>query len=254
MTPYYEKDGIQIYCGEARGLLVQLPELFDALITDPPYSSGGAFRSDRNQDPATKYCQGGETLGRPSFSGDSRDQRGWLAWCSLWMSEAAHRMKKGSYVCCFTDWRMLPVCTDAVQAAGFSWRGVVSWDKGRSARAPHKGYFRHQCEYVVWGSLGPLAVAVHDGPYDGSHTIPVLQADKHHMTGKPVRLMRELVRIVAPGGLILDPFMGSGTTLVAAKQLGRRAVGIELEERYCEIAAKRLEATVRDPEVQKELA
>jgi site-specific DNA-methyltransferase (adenine-specific) len=61
------------------------------------------------------------------------------------------------------------------------------------------------------------------------------------MTEKPIELMRELVSLFTdPGELILDPFMGSGTTLRAAKDLGRRAIGIELEEKYCEIAVQRL--------------
>ncbi|MEN6535586.1 MAG: DNA methyltransferase [Bryobacteraceae bacterium] len=59
-----------------------------------------------------------------------------------------------------------------------------------------------------------------------------------HPTQKPIRLLRRMVR--KTDGLILDPFMGSGTTLVAAKQLGRRAIGIEIEEKYCEIAVRRL--------------
>ena len=62
-----------------------------------------------------------------------------------------------------------------------------------------------------------------------------------HPTVKPTDLMRYLCRLVTPpGGIVLDPFMGSGTTLVAAKLEGRKAIGIELEEEYCEIAAKRL--------------
>ena len=62
-----------------------------------------------------------------------------------------------------------------------------------------------------------------------------------HPTVKPIALMRYLCRLITPpGGTILDPFMGSGTTLRAAKDLGRQSIGIEIEERYCEIAARRL--------------
>lgn len=67
------------------------------------------------------------------------------------------------------------------------------------------------------------------------------KVNSEHPTGKPLRLITQLVTLFSdPGELILDPFMGSGTTLRAAKDLGRRAIGIEIEERYCEIAVKRL--------------
>ena len=73
-----------------------------------------------------------------------------------------------------------------------------------------------------------------------------------HPTQKPVRLMRELVGLFSsPGQVVLDPFMGSGTTLVAAKKLGRKAIGIEIEEKYCEIAAKRLSQEVFDFRAEK---
>jgi site-specific DNA-methyltransferase (adenine-specific) len=68
-----------------------------------------------------------------------------------------------------------------------------------------------------------------------------LQADKFHLTGKPVRLMAELVRPVVPGGIILDPFTGSGSTGVAAVMSGRRFIGVEREGVYIEIARARLE-------------
>jgi DNA modification methylase len=83
----------------------------------------------------------------------------------------------------------------------------------------------------------------------GSHavwTYPIVAGGSHnparlHTTQKPEQLMSHLVSMFTdPGDTVLDPFMGSGTTLVAAKRLGRKAIGIELEEKYCEIAAKRL--------------
>jgi site-specific DNA-methyltransferase (adenine-specific) len=91
------------------------------------------------------------------------------------------------------------------------------------------------------GIEGRGALAEHDGPFDGCIQATVLQADKFHLTGKPTALMRELVRPVAPGGIVLDPFMGSGTTGVAAVQSGRRFFGIEREAAYVEIARERLE-------------
>lgn len=213
----------------------------DALITDPPYSSGGMTRSDRTQAPDNKYCQNGETLGRATFTGDNRDGRAWHYWMSLVLSECQRIVKPGGYVLTFTDWRMLPTITDAIQSGGFVWRGIIAWDKGRGARAPHTGYFKHQCEYIAWGSNGTLAKSTHGGPFDGCIRETVKQSDKHHMTGKPTDLMRQLVQCVPPGGVVLDPFMGSGTTGVACMMEGREFIGIEKEPAYHAIAERRIQ-------------
>jgi DNA modification methylase len=79
------------------------------------------------------------------------------------------------------------------------------------------------------------------GGHHGYWEYGVEKLERYHPTQKPEPLMTEIVRLFTdPGEKILDPFMGSGTTLVAAKRLGRKAIGIELEEKYCEIAAQRL--------------
>jgi site-specific DNA-methyltransferase (adenine-specific) len=228
---------------QAHDALAALRELesesIDAVITDPPYSSGGAFRGDRMNDTTSKYVQTGTALERPDFSGDNRDQHAYEFWCVLWMSECLRIAKPGSPILVFTDWRQLPVTCDAIQAAGWVWRGIVPWDKGEGTR-PMMGRFRSQAEFVVWGSRGPMAFERGVGVLPGAYQIPVLQADKHHITGKPTKLMRHLVRKCAPGGLILDPFAGSGTTGVGAAAEGYHFLGIEREPAYVEIARQRI--------------
>ncbi len=231
--------------GESLPALMSMPnESVDAVVTDPPYSSGGYSRDDKARPPAEKYQNGGTAVTYPPFSGDSRDQRSYLAWCSLWIAECVRLLKPGGYFMAFTDWRQLPIMSDAVQAGGVFWRGIVAWDKGRGSRAPHKGYFRHQCEYILWGTKGPAVQLTHDGPFDGCIQEPIRRGDKHHVTGKPTALMRELVRPIVPNGIVLDPFAGSGSTGVGAVMSGRQFVGIEREAAYVEIARKRLAACI----------
>lgn len=177
---------------------------------------------------------------RASFSGDNLDGRSWSHWCALWAAQARRLTRPRGYCLMFTDWRQLPTASDALQFGGWVWRGLIPWDKGAGARAPHTGYFRHQCEYIVWGTSGVSRAAKWGGPWPGVFRFPVLQSDKHHMTGKPTPLMAELVQCAPPGGLVLDPFAGSGSTAVASLRTGRKCIAIEREEAYCAIAAERL--------------
>lgn len=124
----------------------------------------------------------------------------------------------------FIDWRMLPTMTDAVQAGGWIWRGIVPWYK--PVCRPQLGRFRNACEFAVWAP-------------------PVPSAGREHVAQKPLSVMRELVQIVVPGGLVLDPFAGAGTTGLAALAEGRRFLGIEMHPAYAAIARRRLGAAAR---------
>ncbi|WLD11895.1 DNA-methyltransferase [Planctellipticum variicoloris] len=242
MRPFFENAQTRLFHAEIHEALPQLaPASYDAVITDPPYCSGGTTAGERRRSPEDKYSQDGELRGRPSFGGDLKDQRSFTWWCQQWLIDCRRLLKPGGYCLVFIDWRQLPAMTDAFQAADLTWRGIIAWDKGSGARAPHKGYFRHQCEYLVWGTKGACPQATHAGPFDGCYSVGVRKADKHHLTGKPTELLRELVQVVPPGARILDPFAGSGTTLVAAQELGRPADGIEREREYCEISRGRLQ-------------
>jgi site-specific DNA-methyltransferase (adenine-specific) len=243
---------VQLYHGEALAILRELPTAsVDAVNTDPPYSSGGAMRGDRAQATTTKYSLGKSWPNRDGvssrpvrayegFTGDTRDQRGYLVWCTLWMTECQRVLKPGGTFATFTDWRQLPTTTDAVQAGGLVWRAVAVWDKG--VGRPVKGRFRNHVEYVVWATNGP-----HSDPQDVYPSTILRRSSptsrsRVHLTEKPVDLIADLLALTPAGCTVLDPFMGSGTTGIAAVQSGRSFIGIELAEHYHEIAAARLAA------------
>lgn len=224
-----------------------LPELrgVEGVITDPPYSSGGMVRGDRaGMSTKAKYLQSdsGNRDRLVEFSGDNRDQRGFHFWSALWASAAMRASAPGAVACFFTDWRQLPVSTDYMQAGGWVWRGIVPWAK--PSFRPQMGRFGAQCEYVVWGSNGPLpterAVGCLPGFFDQGSP-----QEREHITQKPTDLMQEIVQIVPAGGLVLDPFMGSGTTGVAAVMTGRAFIGIELAAEHFDVACRRIEQAYR---------
>lgn len=228
---------VELRHGDALVLLREVEsESVDLVLTDPPYSSGGMFRGDRMGSTSTKYVQTGTIARRADFDGDTRDQRGFLAWASLWLAECWRATRVGGSCLVFTDWRQLPTMTDAVQAGGWLWRGIVVWDKTNIAR-PRSG-FSARAEYLVWGTRGPFDAEVY---LQGVITAAAPRGDeRRHMTEKPVGLLEQLVAIAPPGGLVLDPFVGSGSTLDAARNCGRRALGFELNDEHLETAGERL--------------
>jgi site-specific DNA-methyltransferase (adenine-specific) len=231
-----------LYLGDCRDILPTLPKV-DAVITDPPYSSGGMVRGDRNRATSEKYQHGDTEKLMPEFGGDSRDQRGYLAWCGLWMEEARRVTPAGAAFIVFTDWRQLPVVTDAVQVGGWVWRGIAAWDKGTAIPQPNS--LLAQCEYIVWGTNGPRVTDYKGGAYLPGCFRVNSPKEREHITEKPVALLEELVKIVPGGAAVLDPFMGSGTTGVACMNLGRSFIGIEREPKYFDIACRRIEDAQR---------
>lgn len=227
--------------GDCLSVLQQLPTgCIGAVVTDPPYSSGGFTRGDRTQDTRTKYTSGADYA--PNFSGDNRDQRGFLAWCALWLGEAQRAAMLGAPVVQFTDWRQLPTTTDSLQAGGWIWRGVFVWSKGNACR-PQMGRFRNACEYAAWGTNGPALDLEAVGCLPGVlEAVPPNGEERVHLTQKPVPVMEAVCAIAPPSSIILDPFCGSGTTGVAALRLGRRFIGIEKDAHYAAVARERLAA------------
>ena len=109
------------------------PNTFDAVITDPPYASGGRTQAEKNKSTARKYSSMGENA-PPPFDGDAKDQRSWTRWAAEWLYEARKVCKSGAPVCMFIDWRQLPAATDALQWAGWICGAPLSGIRATAAR------------------------------------------------------------------------------------------------------------------------
>lgn len=236
---------MQLLRGDCLELMKDIPDSsVDMVLTDPPYSSGGLFAGDRKNSTRTKYTDSDYNGAArfQNFSGDNMDQRSFTEFMRMVLTKARQKSRPEAVAAVFVDWRNLPALTDAVQAAGWIWRGVVVWDKGTSRNIP--GRFRPDCEYVVWCTNGPKNVswktgqAALPGCY---HVKSVSTQKKHHQTEKPVELLEKLLAICPAGGIVLDPFMGSGSTGVACVNMDRSFIGMELDPEYFETAKRRIE-------------
>jgi site-specific DNA-methyltransferase (adenine-specific) len=240
LTPYYEGDGIKLYHGDCSEVLPELGVIADACITDPPYGETShawdtwpagwpALVAQVLPDLASMWCFGSLRM----FFDRLSDFDGWrLAQDVIW--------DKGDGSCLSGD-RFLRTHEYATHWYRGAW-GETYHDQQRE---PHGGVRketrRKSIAASTYGSLG-YAEYVDDG-----HRIvrSVLRSSRpsplRHPTEKPVGVLEPLIRYSCPeGGTVLDPFAGSGSTLEAARRTGRRAVGVEASEAYCEAIAARL--------------
>lgn len=216
IQPYYEEAGITIYNCDCRDILPSLAKV-DLVLTDPPY--GLAFATNR----------GFATWDKTQIANDgSTELRDWaMAYCSTVPQIV------------FGSWKIQRPANV---------RGVLIWDKGPASGMGDLSFpWKPSWEeiYVIGqGFSGDRT----EGVLKGFTTVTWESAGRAHPNQKPVSLLKHLIG-KTEAQLILDPFMGSGTTLRAAKDLGRKAIGIEIEEKYCEIAANRLRQEVLKFEV-----
>jgi DNA modification methylase len=238
MKPYYDSGGITIYHGDCLEVLPQLEQV-DHVITDPPYGRDIYLRM-RNQDSAggnrRHKIKGEDSLiaMRAGAIGSIDDL---LIPSSV---EMALLTKRWALV--FSDVENCHRWRDGMEAGGHRYVRTGAWIKPdampqMTGDRPGVGFepctITHAQGRMRWNGGGYQALWTHN----------IVKGDERpdHPCPKPLSLMRQLVeQFTDPDELILDPFMGSGTTLRAAKDLGRRAIGIEIEEKYCEIAVKRL--------------
>lgn len=238
--------GWTMVCADSLAWLADQPSSrrFGAVITDPPYSSGGLHRSDRTTPAHTKYVRTGAAIRGVSFDGDARDQWSYFGWVALWLAHAYRLARVSAPVCIFSDWRQLAVTMSALQAGGFVLRGVAPWCKTRPR--PRMGGFAQSAEFVAWGSRGALPARTSVGVLEGHWLVPTVHfRRREHITQKPDELLERIVRIAPPRAEVLDPFAGGGSTGVGCIRSGRRFLGIESNPKIFALACRRLRAAER---------
>jgi DNA modification methylase len=219
-APYYADDLVTIYHGDSREIVTSLDRV-DAVITDPPFFMPAAHFQSR-----VKWQR---SWGDVSILGTF-----WAATLDLLLP----RLKETGHLVTFCNGDSYPVFYPEMYRR-FDILKCLVWDKG------HVGLgriWRHQHELAIAARWPESFVDIGGKLYSDVIKVKATPpADRDHPVEKPTALLREVIEPITPrGGSILDPFMGGGTTLLAARDLGRRAIGIEIEERYCEVAARRL--------------
>lgn len=237
MTPWKRKEVI----GEATLLLGDCLEILPtlsgvaAVVTDPPY----------------KVTSGGFGALEGGFSGwikDSYDNKGAIVACNLdwpdWLNLIPACLRDDAHAYIFSNDRNLSIARDAAEAAGLKFHRLLVWDK--KTALPNRWY-QQTCEFVLFMRKGK-AFQINDPSSKALQTI--FQRDEsEHPTEKPVDLCRMYIEnSTTPGELVLDPFLGSGTTGVAAVKSGRAFVGIEIEPKWFDVACRRIEKAIREPD------
>ena len=215
MKPYFQDDAVTIYLGDCREILPSLPKV-DLVLTDPPY---GISQEDNGLRELTyDFTDNPELVFEilPLL----KPTNAFYIWChSKQASFIEQELEKRKYLTRCLVWvKQNPT--------------VMNGDK----------LWVQSTELCIYGKI---CGGTHNGGLQYGHFVDSPDTPRYHPTQKPLAIIeRQILASSNVGEFILDPFMGSGTTLRATKNLGRKAIGIEIEEKYCEIAAKRMAQTV----------
>ncbi len=246
--PYYEDEFARLYHGDARDILPTLErESVTLLWTDPPY---GHANMDGDLQSARVGVDGGRQRAAEPIENDDAAKMREVVDAALSLSVPLLRADCCCCCCCCGGGGPSPTfawLAERMDRQGLEFFHALIWDK--TARGPGMGWrFRRDYEMVMVAHRrgGKLAWADPDTSTSNIRRArPVIK--RVHPNQKPDALVAELIELTtSPGDLVLDPFAGSGTTLIAARMLGRRAIGIERAEKHCATAAQRLSQNVLD--------
>ena len=195
------------------------------VVTDPPYE---VITGGRN----------GGVKGKPSgILTENKQLMKSIPKADLWLSECFRVMKDGTHIYIMTNTLNLTNYLNIINDVGFKLHNLLVWNKNNTT--PNRWYMKN-CEYVIFARKG-FAKSINNPSSQTVHNFNNIIGNKQHPTEKPVDLMKLYVENSSQvGDMVLDPFMGSGSTGVACKELGRNFIGVELDKQYFDIAESRI--------------
>ena len=225
------------------------PGIFDAVITDPPYASGGTKQNERNRTTNQKYSSMKAENALPDFDGDKQGSAvpGPIGWQSGSTMRGKPVKSVHQSACLLTgdNIPLLPMHSSGQAGSGEELRFGI-----RETLVRKKGRFRQQAEYIVWGSNGPMPIN-RPVPVFPVCSVMEIPQNRIHVTEKPLQLMKDVIQICEPGGRILDPFAGAGTTILAAVEEGYETVGIEVTDAYYKLGSDRVKFALEAKEKEE---
>lgn len=208
----------------------------DCIITDPPYKLVGGGHNKE----IVRFA-------KLSSAEVSKGKFFEIPETSIWMQELYRVLRNGGQFYCMTNDKNLHGYLSSAKNARFHLLNILVWDKGMATPIQ---YYRKDIEFILFMCKGKAEYIRNMGDTALIRGCKGIYGTKVHPSEKPINLMERFVcNSTDKNGVVLDPFMGSGSTMVACANTGRRGIGIELMQEYYDIAVKR----VKDAQAQLKL-
>jgi len=258
VKPFFQMENILLYLGDCLTILDELEiGSVDMVCTDPPWGISREVIIHRSSNPQ-KYKYVGKDISLDFGEWDHfEDLETYLAFTNEWVPKTIRLLKRGGHWVSFFDIMKVSYLIELGRELDCQPRQILAWRKTNPVPRGRCVDFMVALEHAIWltketkaraestfnWELGQQQTCI-EAPIPGHTTSS--DGERSHPTQKPVSVLKVWISYLSkPGDTILDPFCGSGSTLIAALELGRKAIGIEIDEDYCRSAVARLKRATR---------
>jgi len=231
-------------------ILPKIPEKsIDLVLTDPPYNIS-KLNANRDRSKLNSFIMRRKSPLKYDFGNwDNMERDEFLKFTDIWLKECCRVLKEGGTIISFFNKEDISYLSWQAKNYDIRTRTIISWHKTNPVPSFRKVNYLSACEFIWVGSKGSETWTFNFGLQKDMHNFfetanSSSYKETEHPTEKSINLIQWLLNIHSnKNDLILDPFLGSGTTALACKQLNRKFIGVEIDEKYCKISKERLQGT-----------